>query len=286
MKSVQAGMLYVPRPDGRLAPIEAEEIASASGLACVYPGMSLLCPIDVSPLRQKGGRLTTTLTPEERLDHADQELQELKDSFVEALGHLDKDQHVDDSFHERLEDIQQRLRELRHGLSWDDLDKAQIAEFHSALWEIKDLIDDRGGEYDLDTVDRLLVCIERVRHVIRDALDEHVAGAPEDAGLAIQELRERLPNTSMATLGQLVGVDRKTLSRWTKAPRAASRRLQLVARLVAILRHNWTERGIIAWFERPRRSLGGRKPFSLLDDPLADELLIEEARSGRSQDAT
>jgi hypothetical protein len=229
--------------------------------------------------------VTGTLTPEQRLGHADQELQDLKDGFVEAISQLHEDHHLDSSFHERLETIEGRLRELRRGLSWDDLGKAQIAEFHDALWEINDLIDEKEGSYDLDTVDRLLVSIERVRHVIRDALDEHVAGAPEDAGLAIQEVREWLPGTSMETLAELVGVNRKTLSRWSKASRAAPRRLQLVAKLVAVLRHNWTEEGIIAWFGRPRRDLGGRKPLSLLDDPLADEELLSAARSSRSQDA-
>lgn len=230
--------------------------------------------------------MTPALTAEQRLGHADQELQELKDTFVEAIGQLEKSRHVDSSFPERLDDIESRLRELRRGLSIEDLDKAQINEFHSALWAIKDLIDDQGDEYDLDTVDQLLICIERVRHVIRDALDEHVAGVPDDAGLAVQQLREWLPNTSIATISQLVGVNRRTLSRWTKEDRAAPRRLQLVASLVAVLRHNWTEEGIIAWFDRSRRGLGGRKPSNLLNDPVADGLLLAEARSGRSQDAS
>lgn len=230
--------------------------------------------------------MTTALTPEQRLGRADQELQELKDTFVEAIGQLQKSRHVDNSFQDRLNDIDSRLRELRRGLRIEDLDKAQISEFHSALWEIKDLIDDQGDEYDLDTVDQLLVCIERVRHVVRDALDEHVAGIPDDASLAVQELREWLPNTSIATVSRLVGVDRRTLTRWTKVHRPTPRRLQLVASLVAVLRHNWTEEGIVAWFDRPRRGLGGRKPASLLDDPVADGLLLAEARSGRSQDAS
>jgi uncharacterized protein (DUF2384 family) len=230
--------------------------------------------------------VTPALTAEQRLGHADQELQELKDTFVEAIGQLEKSRHVDSSFQERLDDIERRLRELRQGLNIEDLDKTQINEFHSALWAIKDLIDDQGDEYDLDTVDQLLICIERVRHVIRDALDEHVAGVPDDAGLAVQQLRDWLPNISIATISRLVGVDRRTFSRWTKVDRSAPRRLQLVANLVAVLRHNWTEDGIVAWFDRPRRGLGGRKPSALLDDPVADELLLAEARSGRSQDAS
>lgn len=230
--------------------------------------------------------MTGTLTPIERLGHADQELQDLKDGFVEAIGQLQRAPEVDSSFHDRLEVVADRLRQLRRGLRLEDLDKNQINEFHSALWEISDLIVEQGDEYDLDVIDQLLVSIERVRHVIRDALDEHVAGIPDDAGLAIQELKGWLPNTSNETLGRLIGVDRRTLSRWTKAHRTASRRLQLVARLVAVLRHNWTGEGVVAWFDRPRERLNGRKPISLLDDPGAEELLLAEARSGRSQDAT
>jgi hypothetical protein len=230
--------------------------------------------------------MTTTLTPEQRLGLADQQLQDLKACFVEAISQLQQNQHVDSSFQERMTNIEDRLRELRRELRFEDLDKAQINEFHNALWEIRDLLDAQGDEYDLDTIDQLLVCIERVRHVIRDALDEHVAGVPDDAGLAFAELREWLPNTSVAKLSELVDVDRRTPSRWSKSPQPASRRLQLVASLVAVLRHNWTEEGIIAWFDRPRRGLDGRKPRAVLDDPLADQLLMNEARSSRSQDAT
>jgi hypothetical protein len=36
-----------------------------------------------------------------------------------------------------------------------------------------------------------------------------------------------------------------------------SPRLEIVARLVAILRHAWTDRGVLAWFAKPRPELGG-----------------------------
>src|SRR6478609_3579750 len=198
--------------------------------------MSLACPMHVNDLRQEGRPMTTTLTPEQRLGLADQEAQALKDCFVEAIGQLQRDEHVDGSFQERMENIEGRLRDLRRELREEDLDKAQITEFHGALWEIKDLLDESGDSLDLDTIDKLLVCIERVRHVIRDALDEHVAGVPGDAALAFAELRAWLPNTSVATLSELVGVDRRTPSRWSKSPQVASRRLWLVASLVAVLR--------------------------------------------------
>jgi len=244
--------------------------------------MSHVCLV----LEAERRHVTTIPTSEQWLGHADQELRQVKDSFVEAIGQLQQDAHVDGSFEERMKNISDRLRTLRRELRLEDLDKAQISEFHSSLWEIKDLMDDQGDSYNLDTVDKLLVSIERVRHVVRDALDEHVAGVPDDAALAIRELRSWLPNTSVATISRLVDVDRRTLSRWAKEHRSATRRLQLVTSLVAVLRHNWTEEGIVAWFDRPRRSLNNRKPFAMLDDPVADDLLLTEARSSRSQDAS
>lgn len=229
--------------------------------------------------------MTATLTPEERLGHADEELLDLKNGFVDAITQLQEHPEIDNSFGERLEAIGSRLSALREGLRpEDDLDKAQVIEFYEALWAINRLLSERESSYDLDAIDQLLVAIERVRHVIRDALDEHVVGLPGDAGLVVEELKRWLPNTSYETIAGLVGVNRKTLTRWGKASRPAPRQLQLVAHLVAILRHNWTEEGVVAWFERPRRGLGGHRPSSVLDDPGAEETLLSEARAGRSQD--
>jgi hypothetical protein len=229
--------------------------------------------------------VTTTFTSEERLGHADQDLQELKNGFVEAIAELHEHPEVDGSFHERLGAINRRLEALREELRPEDLDKAQLIEFHDALWEINRLMAEKKKAFDLDIIDRLLVSIERVRHVIRDALDEHVVGIPDDASLIIEELKGWLPNVSNETIATLVGVDRRTLTRWTQGHSSPSRQLQLVAHLVAILRHNWTEEGIVAWFQRSRRRLGGKKPALLLKDPLAEDLLLSEARGGRSQDA-
>lgn len=229
--------------------------------------------------------MMATLTPEQRLGHADAELQDLKNGFVDAITQLQDHPEVDGSFRERLETIGERLDALRDSLRLEDLDKAQLFEFHEALWEINRLGREEGASSDLDVIDQLLVAIERVRHVVRDALDEHVVGLPNDAGLVVGELRKWLPGASNEAIGRIVGVDRRTLTRWTTEHRKPTRRLQLVAHLVAILRHNWTEEGVIAWFDRPRRGLEGCKPISLLDDAAADEMLLSEARGGRSQDA-
>jgi uncharacterized protein (DUF2384 family) len=229
--------------------------------------------------------VTATLTPEQRLGHADEELLDLKNGFVEAIAQLQEHPEIDNSFQERLEAISQRLGALREALRPEDLDKAQLIEFHGALWEINRLLSQNESSYDLDVIDQLLIAIERVRHVIRDALDEHVVGLADNGSLVIADLKKWLPATSNETIARLVGVNRRTLTRWMNERRAPSRRLQLVAHLVAILRHNWTEEGIVAWFERPRHGLGGKKPEGLLEDPAAEEQLLSEARGGRSQDA-
>lgn len=230
--------------------------------------------------------MAATLTPEQRLGRADEELQELKNGFVDAISQLQDHPEVDESFRERLVTIDERLGALRDSLRLEDLDKAQLFEFHGALWEINRLLrGEEGAPSDLNVVDQLLIAIERVRHVVRDALDEHVVGLPTDAGLVVGELKKWLPKTSNETIARVIGVDRRTLARWTQERREPPRRLQLVAHLVAILRHNWTEEGIVAWFDRPRRGLDGKKPFALLEDPTAEERLLSEARGGRSQDA-
>lgn len=229
--------------------------------------------------------MSATLTSEEWLGHADEELLDLKNGFVEAIGRLRDHPEIHGSFGERLNVIAARLRALREGLRPENFDKAQLSEFHAALWQINDVLGERDRAADLDVADQLLVAIERVRHVIRDAIDEHVIGLPDDSGAIVADLKRRLPDVSNETIGHLVGVDRRTLSRWAKQHRPPSRRLQLVAQLVAILGHNWTEEGIVAWFDRPRRGLGGKRPVALLDDPTADAALLSEARSGRSQDA-
>jgi|tagenome__1003787_1003787.scaffolds.fasta_scaffold20634565_2 hypothetical protein len=232
-----------------------------------------------------GGHLAA-LTPDERLERADAQIGDVKDLFVDAVERLANESAVDHSLGERLRLVAERLDQLREDLLPDDFDKDQLVVMFTALFEIRKLIDAAETRPALDTCDDLLVNIERIRHVLRDALDEYVTGVSNDRGLVVKELREWMPNTSWTAIAELAGVDRRTLHRWAKQSGPPARRLALVARLVAILRHAWTEPGILAWFDRPRRDLGGRKPRALLDEPVADETLIMAARSGRSQYAT
>lgn len=228
--------------------------------------------------------MTTSLTPEERLGRLDREIESLKEAFVEAASELDAAPEVDSSLERRWETITTRLRALRTDLQADDYDKDQVTQLFQTLFDIRDLLEQPR---DLDTIDQLLLSIERVRHVIRDALDEHVSGVANDVGLVVEELDKLLPHVTQDAIAELVGVDRRTLARWAKRSGKPRRRLRTVARLVAILRHNWTEDGIVAWFHRSRRDLDGRTPLSVLKDRNYDEeALIMAARAGRSQYAS
>jgi hypothetical protein len=246
------------------------------------PIMSLPCPAYVTEERH----LTTIQTPEERLGRVDQELDDLKTAFVEAIQELQRASEIDGSFEERWQDVRSRLSAIQHDVYAADYDKEQVVELYQSLLEIKDLLNTSGKPCDLDTCDQLLVCIERIRHVVRDALDEHVSGVQSDVGLVMADLDRWLPHTPDRVIAEIAGVDRRTLSRWKRKSGPPNRRLRLVASLVAILRHNWTEEGIVAWFYRPRRDLDGRKPAALLDDPNYDYALIGAARSSRSQYAS
>lgn len=230
--------------------------------------------------------MTTLLTTSERLEHADREAEELKQAYVDAVRHLSSAPEVDDSFAERWQHMAERLRTLRTGLRREDYDKEQLAELSDTFFEIRDLTDEAAklDAPDHEILDRLLVLIERIRQVMRDALDEHVNGIEGDTGLIVAELTGWLNGIPKDDVAELLGINRRTLSRWAGRADAPSRRLRTVARVVAVLKHNWTEEGIVAWFRRPRRDLGGRTPLSLLTDgTYDDEALVMAARAGRSQ---
>ena len=211
----------------------------------------------------------------QRLERLDRDAEQLRNDWIEAL---DVDGGASE---ERWIQIVDRIRALRANLKPQDFDKDQVVALSTAMLDAYEFV----GR--LDTHDQFLIRLERIRHVIRDALDEHVNGVTGNTSEVVRELVERLPGIPRGQLGQLLGVDRRTLPRWFAQTTAPTTRLDLVARLVAILRHNWTPAGIVAWFHRPRPDLAGRTPLELLDEQHIDEAgLIAAARAGRSHYAS
>jgi len=229
--------------------------------------------------------VTASLTYEERLSKLDHDVEELQHGFIEAIEHLHQAPEADCSHEERWLEVSKRLKALRYGIDAEDFDKEQLTTLARTLLDIRDQLD-REDAWNLDACDQLMIMLERIRHVVRDALDEHVNGVSGDVGVVMQDLDQWLPRIPDQTIASLVGVDRRTLSRWRGQGGQPRRNLRVFARIVAILRHNWDEEGIIAWFARPRRDLGGRRPATLIGDPNAEQALIAAARSGRNQYAS
>lgn len=135
----------------------------------------------------------------------------------------------------------------------------------------------------LDVADHILVEMEAVRHIIRDLLQEQPPVELRDASQLIALLESWVPGISVNSLAELLGCSPRQLQRLRHDSRSATPRAQLVAKLIAILRHAWTDQGVLSWFRRPRLDLDGRAPVELLDDPANERELIGAARAGRVQ---
>jgi hypothetical protein len=229
--------------------------------------------------------MTAVQTYEQRLGQLDKRVEDLQDGFLKAIEHLRQTPEADRSFEDHWEDISRRMKGLRDEINAEDFDKDQLATLATALLDMRDLLEENPQD-NLDICDQLMIVLERIRHVVRDALDEHVTGVPGDVGMVMGDLGRWLARVPDQEIASVLGVDRRTLSRWRGQSTQPRRELRVFAHLVAILRHNWDAEGIMAWFNRPRRDLGGRRPASVLNDPNWEDALISAARSGRNQYAT
>lgn len=135
----------------------------------------------------------------------------------------------------------------------------------------------------LDVADRLMVEMEAVRHVVRDILQEQPRIDGRDAAQIVSLLDDWLAGTTVAQRAELLGLSERQLQRKRKAGGNATHRERLVIQLVAILRHAWTDQGVVAWFHRSRGDLVDAAPIELLDDPSRERDLLLAARSGRVQ---
>jgi hypothetical protein len=229
-----------------------------------------------------------TATPEARLQKLDANLEDLKERVlkdIEDLKDADDAGVIDTTYGERFEETFDRLIALNDELHPEDFDLEALDEIRNLIirWvQDRDRLDHADAGL-LDRVDAFLVKAEAIRHVIRDALDAHVAGVEEDPERVMKTLQDWLPNISQVELAELADVHPRTILRWRQGIGKPNRRLQVVARLIAILRRGWSEDGVIAWFYRPRRDLGGKRPIELLGDPAHDRALGAAARQGRAQ---
>ena len=160
-----------------------------------------------------------------------------------------------------------------------------MAEIRKIIINLLDDLERVDPTRPLDTLDRFFVQAEAVRHIIRDALDEHVGCQEDEARPLVAYLQRALPRITQADQARIVGVSTRHLQRLGKEGGTPPRRLVLAVRLVRLLRYVWNPEGVIAWFHRERAELDGHAPIDLMSDPGFERALLRLAREGRARNA-
>lgn len=211
------------------------------------------------------------------LEEADDQLSALQEALQTAAhtGALDR---------EVFDRVRVTAREAIHRLNQNlppQLDADARDEIRRRFIELLTLPVEDGPL--LEIADQALMEIEAVRHIVRDVLQEQPPAALRDARALVLLLEGWVPNLTVRQLAELLGMSERALQRRRAQGGASTSRAQVVTRLIAVLRHGWTDQGVYAWFHRARPSLGDQAPIALLDDPATERDLIGAARAGRVQ---
>ena len=156
------------------------------------------------------------------------------------------------------------------------------SEIRGIIVNLLDELAEIDKDRPLDAFDRFFVKAEAVRHIIRDALDEHVGCREDDANPLVASMREALPRITQADQARLVGLSLRHFQRLGKEGGMPPRQLVLAAKLVKLLRYVWNPEGTLAWFYRERKQLDGHAPIELMADPGFEQSALGLAREGRA----
>lgn len=233
--------------------------------------------------------------PELILDPGEQELADLERLISDALATLRNELEaasgdagapaVDPDYLDRWLDTARRLSVQVSNDLPPQLDPAAGAEIRKIIVNLLDGLEQVDESRPLDTIDRFVVGAEAVRHILRDALDEHVGVRDDDARRLVAYLKEALPRITQADQARIAGISVRHLQRLAKEGGTPPRQLVLAAHLVKLLRYVWNPEGVIAWFHRERPELDGHAPIDVADDPGFERMLLRLARQGRAQHA-
>jgi hypothetical protein len=124
-----------------------------------------------------------------------------------------------------------------------------------------------------------LVDIEALRHILRDGIDHEPLRTVDADGAtflsrsgAVAQISKWLPRLTAAEQAVLLGLDERQARRWREGgDRPASERAQIVVELVGVLRHSWTNEGVVRWFARRHPMLDDRTPDAVLALLAGDE---------------
>ncbi|MGH2798035.1 MAG: hypothetical protein ACRDM0_10275 [Thermoleophilaceae bacterium] len=233
--------------------------------------------------------------PELILDPEQQELADLEQVIRDALANLRRELEaaagdadvpaVDPEYVNRWLETARRLSVQVSNDLPPQLDPEAMAEIRKIIVNLLDGLEQVDEKQPLDTIDHFFVGVEAVRHILRDALDEHIGVRDDDAGRLVAYLKEALPRVTQADRARIAGISTRHLQRLAKEGGVPPRQLVLAARLVKLLRYVWYPEGVIAWFHRERPELDGHAPIDVAGDPGFERLLLRLARQGRAQHA-
>ena len=207
-------------------------------------------------------------------------LTKLRDA-IEAAGPAVQDA-VDPEYAKRWIETARRLSvQLSNDLP-PQLESEAVAEIRKIIINLLAALQESDEARPLDALDRFFVDSEAIRHIVRDALDEHARCRDDDARPLAAYLQQALP-ASPKPIKPASRVSRPVIcSAWGKrAARLRTRRV-LAVRLVRLLRHVWNPEGVVAWFHRERTELDGHAPIDLASDPGFERTLVRLARQGRA----
>ncbi len=214
-----------------------------------------------------------------------QQFGDVVDEWAAKLLAQLREAHLPDDYFQRLRLTASRLSEAIERSVPPSLDAEHVAEVRGELLAIlRRGLEEQDEDKPLDAIEAALLHLEAIRHIVRDALDQHVFGE-RDAREIISGIERALPRVRRKELGSLIGVSDRSIQRIVASPKPVDpqRRMLLVARLVELLRRGWTPEGVVAWFSRPRGELDGMTVDEAIEDPSYEQAIFALARHGRAQ---
>lgn len=215
----------------------------------------------------------------EDLEH---EFEDAKVRVVEELNRIGDLEAMDSEFMKRFRETVSRLARLVNQSLPLSFPPEASDEIRRTVIETMTEAEEVDEARPLEAADDLLIRLERVRHVLRDALDESLGVQDDDARQLGERLTSWLTGVPKREIAELVGVSTRTFQRFLQQGGPASNRMQLVARLVVILYRAWTPNGVLAWFRRPRPELDNSAPLDVLDNAEYEGALMTAVRRGRA----
>jgi hypothetical protein len=224
-------------------------------------------------------------------DPEQRELADLERSISDGLDKIRDDMEaagseaeatVDPEYARRWIDTARRLSvQLSNDLP-PQLEPEALAEIRKIIIDVLVALENYDEERPFDALDQFFIDSEAIRHIVRDALDEHAGCRDDDARPLVTYLQQALPRVTQADQARLAGVSTRHLQRLGKEGGTPPYQLALAVHLVRLLRHVWNPEGVVAWFHRERADLDGHAPIDLANEPGFERALVRLARQGRA----